>query len=46
LAFGPPPCVDVGGVDLLFDVIGGDIQKRSAALLKAGGTLVSIVGRP
>jgi NADPH:quinone reductase-like Zn-dependent oxidoreductase len=35
---------DVGGVDLVFDVIGGDIQKRSAALIRAGGTLVSIVG--
>ncbi|MGX1673280.1 NADP-dependent oxidoreductase [Streptomyces sp. NPDC055400] len=35
---------DVGGVDLVFDVIGGDVQKRSAALIKAGGTLVSVVG--
>jgi NADPH:quinone reductase-like Zn-dependent oxidoreductase len=37
---------DVGGIDLVFDVIGGDIQKRSAALVRAGGTLVSIVGPP
>jgi NADPH:quinone reductase-like Zn-dependent oxidoreductase len=35
---------DVGGVDLVFDVIGGDIQKRSAGLIRTGGTLVSIVG--
>ncbi|MFJ8364347.1 zinc-binding dehydrogenase [Streptomyces sp. NPDC093984] len=35
---------DVGGVDLVFDVIGGDAQRRSAALIKAGGTLVSVVG--
>jgi NADPH:quinone reductase-like Zn-dependent oxidoreductase len=35
---------DVGGVDLVFDVIGGDIQKRSAALIRPGGTLVSVVG--
>ena len=35
---------DVGGVDLVFDVIGGDIQKRSASLIRAGGTLVSVVG--
>src|SRR5438309_6016368 len=35
---------DVGGIDLGFDVIGGDIQKRSAGLIRAGGTLVSIVG--
>ena len=37
---------DVGAVDLVFDVIGGDIQKRSAGLVRAGGTLVSIVGPP
>src|SRR4051794_12085311 len=37
---------DVGGVDLVFDVIGGDIGKRSARLVRAGGTLVSIVGPP
>src|SRR6188474_1935266 len=34
---------DVGQVDLVFDVIGGDIQKQSAALIRAGGTLVSVV---
>ena len=35
---------DIGGVDLVFDVIGGDIAKRSARLIRPGGTLVSIVG--
>ncbi len=35
---------DVGGVDLVFDVFGGDIQKRSAGLIRAGGTLVTIAG--
>jgi NADPH:quinone reductase-like Zn-dependent oxidoreductase len=35
---------DVGGVDLVFDVIGGDIAKRSARLIRAGGTLVTIAG--
>jgi NADPH:quinone reductase-like Zn-dependent oxidoreductase len=35
---------DVGGVDLVFDVIGGDIQKRSADLVRAMGTLVSVTG--
>ena len=35
---------DVGVVDLVFDVIGGDIQKRSAGVIRAGGTLVSVVG--
>jgi NADPH:quinone reductase-like Zn-dependent oxidoreductase len=33
---------DVGEVDLVFDVIGGDIGKRSAGLIRAGGTLVTI----
>jgi NADPH:quinone reductase-like Zn-dependent oxidoreductase len=37
---------DVGAVDLVFDVIGGDIQKRSASLVRPGGTLVTIVGPP
>ncbi len=35
---------DVGGVDLVFDVIAGDIGKRSAGLVRAGGSLVSVVG--
>jgi NADPH:quinone reductase-like Zn-dependent oxidoreductase len=35
---------DVGEVDLVFDLIGGDIGKRSAGLVRAGGTIVSIVG--
>jgi NADPH:quinone reductase-like Zn-dependent oxidoreductase len=32
------------GVDLVFDVLGGDIAKRSARVIRAGGTLVTIVG--
>jgi len=35
---------DVGDVDLVFDVIGGDIQRQSAGLVRAGGTLVSVTG--
>jgi NADPH:quinone reductase-like Zn-dependent oxidoreductase len=35
---------DVGQIDLAFDLIGGDIGKRSARLVRAGGILVSIVG--
>jgi NADPH:quinone reductase-like Zn-dependent oxidoreductase len=35
---------DVGEVDLVFDLIGGEIGKRSARLIRAGGSLVSIVG--
>lgn len=37
---------NVGQVDLVFDVIGGEIGKRSARLVRAGGTLVSVVGPP
>jgi NADPH:quinone reductase-like Zn-dependent oxidoreductase len=35
---------DIGGVDLVFDVIGGEIGTRSARLVRGGGTLVSVVG--
>ncbi|HEU4554423.1 MAG TPA: NADP-dependent oxidoreductase [Chitinophaga sp.] len=35
---------DVGAVDLVFDVLGGEIVKRSAGLIRAGGTLVTITG--
>jgi NADPH:quinone reductase-like Zn-dependent oxidoreductase len=35
---------DIGIVDLVFDVIGGDVGKRSARLVRAGGTVVSVVG--
>ena len=37
---------DVGGVNLVFDVIGGDIQRRSADVIRARGTLVTIAGPP
>jgi NADPH:quinone reductase-like Zn-dependent oxidoreductase len=35
---------DVAGVDLVFDVVGGEIQKRSVGLIRPGGVLVSVVG--
>lgn len=35
---------DVGAVHLVFDVIGGEIGKRSAGLVRNGGTLVTIAG--
>lgn len=35
---------NVGAVDLVVDLVGGDIQRRSAALVRSGGTLVSVVG--
>ncbi|MEV4175429.1 NADP-dependent oxidoreductase [Nonomuraea sp. NPDC049709] len=37
---------DIGGVDLVFDIFGGDIGNRSAGLVRAGGTLVAIAGPP
>jgi NADPH:quinone reductase-like Zn-dependent oxidoreductase len=35
---------DIGEIDLVFDLIGGDIARRSARLVRPGGTLVSVVG--
>jgi NADPH2:quinone reductase len=35
-----------GGVDVVLDAVGGDTQQRSFDLLKAGGTLVSVVSEP
>lgn len=37
---------DVGNVDLVFDVIGGEVGQRSANLIRTGGVLVSVVGPP
>lgn len=36
----------VGQVDVVFDVIGGEILDRSAQLVRAGGTLVTIAEPP
>ncbi|MBW8758985.1 MAG: NADP-dependent oxidoreductase [Burkholderiales bacterium] len=33
-------------IDLVFDLIGGEVQERSWAVLRRGGTLVSTVGQP
>jgi len=35
---------DIGQVDLVFDVFGGDTAKRSAGLIRSGGIFVSIAG--
>jgi NADPH:quinone reductase-like Zn-dependent oxidoreductase len=37
---------DGGEVDVVLDVIGGDIRDRSTTLLRPGGTLVTIAGPP
>src|SRR4051794_41643747 len=46
VALGNDAVEDVGEVALVFAVIGGDIQRRSAGLIRAGGTLVTIAGPP
>lgn len=35
---------NVGQVDLVFDVLGGDIARRSLDVIRAGGTFVTIAG--
>ncbi len=37
---------DVGEVDVVLDVIGGEILDRSAGLVRAGGTLVTTISVP
>jgi NADPH:quinone reductase-like Zn-dependent oxidoreductase len=36
----------IGEVDVVFDVVGGDVLERSTALVRPGGTLVTIVMPP
>src|SRR5262245_48837505 len=36
----------VGQVDLVYDIIGGDVVARSMPLVKPGGTLVTVMGPP
>ena len=35
-----------GQVDVVLDLIGGDVQDRSAAVVRPGGTLISVVAPP
>jgi NADPH:quinone reductase-like Zn-dependent oxidoreductase len=37
---------DAGEVDVVFDVIGGEIRDRSTALLRPGGTVVTVADPP
>jgi NADPH:quinone reductase-like Zn-dependent oxidoreductase len=37
---------DVGRVDLVYDIIGGDLVARSLPLVKPGGALVTVMGPP
>ena len=36
----------LGDVDLVFDLVGGETLRRSCAVVKAGGGVVSVVERP
>src|SRR3954462_13760832 len=36
----------VGAVDLVYDIIGGDVVGRALPLVKPGGTLVTVMGPP
>ncbi len=40
------PLEGVGQVDVVLDVIGGDVLARSTALVRPGGTLVTIAAPP
>ncbi len=37
---------EVSGVDVVIDTVGGDVQERSFAILRRGGSLVSSVSQP
>src|SRR3954447_17665419 len=36
----------IGPVDLVYDIIGGDVLARSSTIVKPGGAIVSIMGSP
>jgi NADPH:quinone reductase-like Zn-dependent oxidoreductase len=46
LDLGADKLEDAGEVDVVFDMIGGEILGRSAALVRVGGTLVTITDIP
>ena len=41
-----PEPLEIGEVDVVLDVIGGEVLERSAALVRPGGTLVTIAEPP
>jgi NADPH:quinone reductase-like Zn-dependent oxidoreductase len=43
---GAEPLEGIGEADVVFDVIGGDIGERSTALVRRGGTMVTIAMPP
>jgi NADPH:quinone reductase-like Zn-dependent oxidoreductase len=36
----------IGPVDLVYDIIGGDVLARSSTIVKPGGALVTVMGQP
>jgi NADPH:quinone reductase-like Zn-dependent oxidoreductase len=40
------PWDEVDGVDVVFDLVGGDVVRRSSATLRPGGSVVSVVEAP
>ncbi|WP_439379021.1 NADP-dependent oxidoreductase [Amycolatopsis lexingtonensis] len=44
--FDPSQLEEIGEVDLVLDVLGGEVLDHSAALVRAGGTLVTIAEPP
>jgi NADPH:quinone reductase-like Zn-dependent oxidoreductase len=46
LDLGADELADIGQVDLVLDVIGGEIGTRSIGVVRAGGTLVTIANPP
>ncbi|MGW5747523.1 NADP-dependent oxidoreductase [Amycolatopsis sp. NPDC003861] len=45
-AYFDPLSPDIGQVDLILDVLGGEVLDRSAALVRDGGTLVTVAEPP
>ncbi|MGW3993702.1 NADP-dependent oxidoreductase [Amycolatopsis sp. NPDC004772] len=45
-AYFDPLSPDIGQVDLVLDVLGGEVLDRSAALVRDGGTLVTVAEPP
>lgn len=46
LDLGATPLAEAGDVDVVLDVLGGDVLEQSAAIVRPGGTLVSVAAPP
>ena len=45
-AYDQTPFKNTGDIDIVFDVIGGDVHRRSYSALKRGGTIVALAAAP